>query len=80
MIDYLCINPISYPADRINTQVIYGFALAQMECTINVLVNNCKQNISSLSLLVGTTVEQDIVYIFKFPESFGAIILDMYMR
>ena len=38
----------SYPQDRINTQVIYRFALAQ--------VNNCKQNITLLSLLVGTAV------------------------
>ena len=27
---------------------------------VNVLLNNCKQNISSLSLLVGTTVESNI--------------------
>ena len=29
-IDHLCINPIQ---DRINTQVIYHFALPQVECT-----------------------------------------------
>ena len=46
----------SYPQDRINTQVIYRFALAQMECKVSVLLNNWKQNITSLSLLVGTTV------------------------
>ena len=33
--------------DRINTQVIYRFALAQVECT-----GYCKQNITSLALLV----------------------------
>ena len=27
-----------------------------MECKVNVLLNNCKQNITSLSLLVGTTL------------------------
>ena len=27
---------------------------------VNVLLNNCKQNISSLSLLVGTTVKSNI--------------------
>ena len=36
----------------INTQVIYRFALATSECTSKYL----KQNITSLSLLVGTTV------------------------
>ena len=47
-IDHLCINP--------NTQVIYRFALAQWCVQVNVLLNNCKQNTTSLSLLVGTTV------------------------
>ena len=46
----------SYPQDRIDTQVIYRFALAQVECTSYFLLNDCKQNIASLSLLVGTTV------------------------
>ena len=46
----------SYPQDRINTQVNYRFPLAQMECKVSVLLNNCRQNITSLSLLVGTTV------------------------
>ena len=46
----------SYPQDRINIQVIYRFAIAQMECKVNVLLNNCKENIMSLSLLVGKTV------------------------
>ena len=36
--------------------MIYRFALGQVEFTSNVLLNNCKQNITSLSLLVGTTV------------------------
>ena len=53
-IDNLCINPI--PRDRINTQVIYRFTLAKAECKSHVLLNNCKQNITSLSLLVGITV------------------------
>ena len=34
----------------------YRFALAQIECKVNVLLYNYKQNITSLSLLVGTTV------------------------
>ena len=46
----------SYPQDRINTQVIYWLALALVECTTLFLMNKCKQKISSLSLLVGTTV------------------------
>ena len=46
----------SYPQDRIYTEVIYRFELAQVECTFDVLLNSCKQNITSLSLLVGTTV------------------------
>ena len=48
---HLCINPIH----RI---VIYRFELAQLECTSYVLLNNCKRNITSLSLLVGTTVHE----------------------
>ena len=40
----------------LSTQVIYRFALTQMECKVSVLLNNCKQNTTSLSLLVGTTV------------------------
>ena len=32
------------------------FALALVECKVKVLLNICKQNITSLSLLVGTTV------------------------
>ena len=47
---------LSYPVDRINTQVIYRFALAQVKSTISVLLSNCKSSITSLSLLVGTTV------------------------
>ena len=37
--------------------MIYRFALAQWSVQVNVLLNNCKQNIMSLSLLVGTTVD-----------------------
>ena len=44
------------PADRINTRVIYRFALDQVECTSYFLLSNCKHNITSLSLLAGTTV------------------------
>ena len=40
----------------INTQMAYRFMLPQMESKVNVLLNNCKQNKTSLSLLVGTTV------------------------
>ena len=46
----------SYPANRINTQVSYRFMLAQVECTSYILLTKCKHNITSLSLLVGTTV------------------------
>ena len=45
------------PQDRINTQVIYRFELAQRSVQVNVLLNNCKQNNTSLSLLVGTKVQ-----------------------
>ena len=51
-----CLEYLSCPQDRINTQVIYRFALAQIECKVSVLLNNCKQNNTSLSLLVGMTV------------------------
>ena len=37
---------------------MYRLTLAQMEYQINVLLNNCKHNITSLSLLVGTTVHR----------------------
>ena len=46
----------SYPQDRINTQMICRLALAQVECTNLISLNNCKQNITSLVLFVGTTV------------------------
>ena len=55
-IDHLCIN--FYPQDGINTQVIYRFALAQAGCTCYFLLNNSKQSITSLSLLVGMTVRE----------------------
>ena len=42
----------SYLQDRINTQVICRFGLAQVECTSKF----CKQKITPLSLLAGTTV------------------------
>ena len=42
--------------------MIYRFALAQVECASQTLPNNyCKQNITSLSLMVGTTVYNHIV-------------------
>ena len=41
--------------DVINTQVIYQFAYAQVKYNVSVLLSNCKQSITSLSLLVGTT-------------------------
>ena len=47
---------VYYPQDRIDTQVIYQFALALVESTVYIVLNNCKQNTTSLSLLVGTTV------------------------
>ena len=45
-IDHLCINPI----------LPIGLALAQVDCTSSILLNNCKQNNTSLSFLVCTTV------------------------
>ena len=50
--------------DRINTQVIYQFALAQVECKVNVLLNNCKQNTTLLSLLAGRTVVKGGPFIY----------------
>ena len=32
---------LSYPLDRINTQVVYRFALAQLECTSYFLLSHC---------------------------------------
>ena len=34
----------------------YRFALAQVSVKVNILLNNCKQNTTSLSLLAGRTV------------------------
>ena len=44
-------------------QVIYRFAVAQVECKSYSLLNNCKQNITPLSLLDGTTVQGKHLYI-----------------
>ena len=52
---------LSYPQDRINTQVIYRFALAQVNCTRKLYISNCKQSITSLSLLAGTTVQCNVL-------------------
>ena len=48
---------LSYPQDSINTKVIYRFALTQVECTSYFSFSDCKQNIPSLSLLAGRTVD-----------------------
>ena len=50
---HLCINPTQ---DRINTQVIYRFGLLKWSVHVSVLLSDCKQIITSLSLLIGTTV------------------------
>ena len=49
-IDHLFINPIR----RIG--LIHKRSFNSRSVQVNVLLNNCKQNIWSLSLLVGTTV------------------------
>ena len=36
----------SYPQDRINTQVIYGFAYLKWFVQVNALLNNFKQSIT----------------------------------
>ena len=41
--------------------MIYRLALAQVECTYLILLNSCKQNITSLSLLIGTTVGESLL-------------------
>ena len=51
--------------DRINTQVIYRFALAQVECEVNVSLNNFKQNMTSLSILAGRTVHAKDLITFE---------------
>ena len=48
---------LSYPQDIINTKEIYRFALTQVEHTSYFLFSDCKQNITSLSLLAGRTVD-----------------------
>ena len=51
--------------DRSLAVLIYRFALAQVECTSECLTNsNCKENMTSLSLLVGTSVNTDRIHIF----------------
>ena len=53
-IDHLCINPI------LRIGLIHKLSVdsrwLKWSVEVNVLLNNCKQNIMSLSLLVGTTV------------------------
>ena len=56
IIDILIVH-LSYPQDSINTKVIYRFGLTRVECTSYFLFRNCKQNITSLSLLAGRTVD-----------------------
>ena len=56
---------LSYPQDIINTKEIYRFALTQVECTSYSLFSDCKQNITSLSLLAGRIV--DNVYL-SYPQ------------
>ena len=51
---------IDISQDRINAQVIYRFALAQVVCTSKCLLNNSKQNITSLSLFVGTIIAMTV--------------------
>ena len=55
---------LSYPEDRINTHVIYRFESDQVECTSYLLLGNCKNTITSLSLLVGTTVAPQFLCIW----------------
>ena len=61
-IDHLCIN------HRINTQVVYRLALAQVVCThkLKFYLYDCKQNITSLLLLVGTTVKPCTCFYYLF--------------
>ena len=53
-IDHLCINPI------LRIGLIHKWSidshLLKLSVQVNVLLYNCKQNTTSLSLLVGTTV------------------------
>ena len=46
---------LSYPQDKIDTHVIVRFALAQMSVQVYVLLNNSKQNTTSLSVLASRT-------------------------
>ena len=58
-IDHLCINPIQ----RIG--LIHKLSIdsckLKWSVQVNVLLNNCKQNITSLSLLVGTIVRSSFM-------------------
>ena len=72
----------SYPVDRINTQVIYRIVSAQVGCTGHILLNNCKHNITSLSLLVGTTVTIRPIFsnsLDAFIQYYLSIYIVMYM-
>ena len=44
---------------RIYTQVIYRFSYIKWSVQVNVFLYNCKQNITTLLLLLGTTVASD---------------------
>ena len=54
------------------TQVIYRLALGQVECTGECLLNYCKQNMTSLSLSVGT-----IVHSLRFFSQFSYVLFSI---
>ena len=53
-IDHLCINPILWIG--LIHKLSIDSRLVKWGVQVNILLNNCKQNITSLSLLVGATL------------------------
>ena len=63
-IDHLCIDPI-HRIGLIHRRSIVSHWLG-WRGQVNVLLDNCRRNSTSLSLLVGTTVDNFTVYIYQY--------------
>ena len=74
--DHLCINPI------LRIGLIHKWSIdshkLRWSVQVNVLLTNCKQNMTSLSLLVGTTVHNNLNIFFS--ETSGLIQLKFHIE
>ena len=67
--DHLCINPIR----KIGLIHKWSTDLRKLKWSVqvNILLNNCKQNITSLSFLIGTTVPLTVCYMMDVLVAIG---------